>query len=290
MMTITVQARKRDAAARPARAGGFTLLEMMVVIGLVSIMVAMSLPSVMALFNAGADAQAYNLVTAQLTASRARAVVDGTYAGIHVQLADAPLIESDTAEFPTLLRPKLQGVCFSGMLGYDPNTRSFDLIAAPTRIPGTVAFGYASKAVPASGTTDGLEATLGDKDDSPFTGAAGTLSKFTTFSVIFNPVGAVTRFANGEAIRLNPQSKAFSDYGVSAIDLELYGSQRMWRLTAAGSPLNYVQDRYGVTAMTMFDFTEYEAAGNSSKRLSYLNENAQVLPMNVHTGQLFKRD
>ena len=290
MMTIAVKARKPGAAASPARAGGFTLLEMMVVIGLVSIMVAMSLPSVMALFNAGADAQAYNLLTAQLTASRARAVVGSTYAGIHVQLADAPLIETDTAEFPTLLRPKLQGVCFSGMLGYDPNTASFDLIAAPTRIPGTVAFGYASKSVTGSSTTGGLEATLGESSTNPFEGAAGTLSKLTTFSVIFNPVGAVTRFANGEAIRLNPQSKVFSDYSVSTIDRELYGSQRMWRMTTAGTPMNYVQDRYGVTAITMFNFTEYEAAGTSSKRLDYLNENAQILPMNVHTGQLFKRD
>ncbi len=290
MIKMTVKARRRGAAARPARAEGFTLLEMMVVIGLVSLMVSMSLPSVIALFNAGADAQAYNLIAAQLTAARARAVVGGTYAGIHVQLADAPLVETDSAEFPTLLRPELQGVCFSGMLKYDPNTRSFDLLAAPTRVPGVIAFGYASKGITSSGTTSGLEATLGESSDNPFTNAAGTLSKFTTFSVIFNPFGAVTRFVDGEAIKLNPQSKIFSDYSVSLIDRDLYGSQRMWRMTTAGSSFNHVQDRYGVTALTLFDFTEYEAAGSETKRLTYLNENAQVLPLNVHTGQLFKRN
>lgn len=290
MIKMTVKTRRPDAPARPARAGGFTLLEMMVVIGLVSLMVSMSLPSVMALFNAGADAQAYNLITAQLTAARARAVVNGTYSGIHVQLADAPLVETDGSEFPTLLRPELQGVCFSGMLEYDPNTRSFDLLTAPTRIPGSIAFGYASKGITGSNANSGLDATLGENDQNPFTNAAGTLSKFTTFSVIFNPVGAVTRFVDGEAIRLNPQSKTFSDYGVSLIDRELYGSQRIWRMTTAGSAFNYVQDRYGVTALTLFNFTEYEAAGNNSKRVSYLNENAQILPLNVHTGQLFKRD
>ena len=89
MIMMTLTARKHVAAARPSGAGGFTLLEMMVVIGLVSMMVAMSLPSVVALFDAGADAQAYNLITAQLTAARAQAVVGNTYSGIHIQLADA---------------------------------------------------------------------------------------------------------------------------------------------------------------------------------------------------------
>jgi len=292
MITMTVTARRRGVAPRPSPAGGFTLLEMMVVIGLVSLMVSMALPSVIALFNAGADAQAYNLITAQLTAARAQAVVGSTYAGIHVQMADAPLSEIDAAQNPTLLRPKLAGVCFSGMLNYDPNigARSFDLVSAPVRIPGAIAFGYASQEV--TGTNrDGLqctlEATLGENSNAPFTGVAGTLRKFTTFSVIFNPVGAVTRFVDGGPVRLNPQSRAFSDYGVvDPADLELYGSQRIWRLTNT----DYVQDRYGVTALTMFNIAEYESAASDAKRLEYLNENAQVLPLNIHTGQLYKRN
>jgi len=159
---MTVTAPRRGAVPRPDRAGGFTLLEMMVVIGLVSLMVSMSLPSVIALFNAGADAQAYNLVSAQLTVARARAVVGNTYAGVHVQLADAPLIETDTAQNPTLLRPELAGVCFSGIITYDPNTgaRSFDLTAAPKRVPGAIVFGYASEAVTGTDPDGGLEATF----------------------------------------------------------------------------------------------------------------------------------
>lgn len=287
MITMTVTARRRGAAARPGGARGFTLLEMMVVIGLVSLMASMALPSVIALFNAGADAQAYNLISAQLTAARARAVVGSTYRGIHVQLADAPYIEMDSAQYPTLLRPELAGVCFSGMLGYDPNTRTFDLVAAPLRVPGTVVFGYASQAIAGSNNIGGLEATLADNSSNdPFTGAAGTLRKFTTFSVIFNPVGAVTRFADGGPIKINPQSKAFSDYGVPADDLALFGSQRIWRMANT----DYVQDRYGVSALTMFNIAEYESASSDAKRLSYLNENAQVLPLNMHTGQLYERN
>lgn len=291
MIMMTLTARKHVAAARSSGARGFTLLEMMVVIGLVSMMVAMSLPSVVALFNAGADAQAYNLITAQLTAARAQAVVGNTYSGIHVQLADAPLIETDSAQSPTLLRPKLAGVCFSGMLEYDPNTgaKSFDLVTAPVRVPGAVVFGYASQAVTPPINVGGqsnvgsLEATLGNSSDSPFTGDAGTLRKFTTFSVIFNSAGAVTRFVDGGPVRLNPESRAFSDSAVPPADLVLYDSQRLWRLANT----DYVQDRYGVTAMTMFNIAEYESA---DKPLEYLNENAQVLPMNVHTGQLYKRN
>ncbi len=259
-------------------------MEMMVVIGLVSLMVSMSLPSVIALFNAGADAQAYNLVSAQLTAARARAVVGNTYAGLHFQLADAPRNESDATEFPELLRPKLVGVCYTGILEYDPDDRTFDLVSAPTRIPGTVVFGYASQAITgAPGTTGGLEATLGSNSTSPFEDVAGTLSKLTTFSVIFSPVGAVTRFVNGEAIKFKENSKVFSDGGA----VDMFGSQRMWRMTTADNSSNYVQNRYGVTAITMFNVIEYEAAED---KLDYLNENAQVLPMNVHTGQLYERN
>ncbi len=286
MTAKTVTARKPSRSAIPAQARGFTLLEMMVVIGLVSLMVAMSLPSVIALFNSGADAQAYNLISAQLTAARSRAVLGNTYAGLHVQLADAPLSETDATDSPVLLRPKLQGVCFTGMLEYDANSRTFDLSSTPTRVPGNTVFGYASQAITSSTVTGGLEATLSTSSSSPFTGAAGTIRKFTTFSVIFNASGAVTRFVDGGPVKFNEQSPAFSDYGVPAGDLVLYGSQRLWRMAS----VDHVQDRYGVTALTMFSFPEYESAGSDAARLNYLNENAQVLPLNIHTGQLYERN
>jgi len=278
MMTKTLTTSGRRAAGA-WRLAGFTLLEMMVVIGLVALMASMALPSIIALFNSGADAQAYNLISAQITAARARAVLSSTYAGVHVQMADA-LNETEDG----LLRPELKEVCFSGLISYDSEKKCFDLIPgmAPQRIPGNIAFGYASEAISGTDNTCRLDATIGNSATSLFEGAAtGTITKFTTFSVIFNPLGAVTRFVNGDPIKFNDQSPIFND--VATLEVARFGSKRLWRLANT----DYVQDRYAATAITMFDIAEYSSASN---KVAYLNENAQLLPLNVHTGQLYKRD
>jgi prepilin-type N-terminal cleavage/methylation domain-containing protein len=282
MMTKTLTTSGRRAAGA-RRLRGFTLLEMMVVIGLVALMASMALPSIVALFNSGADAQAYNLISAQITAARARAVLSSTYAGVHVQMADALNDAGDG-----LLRPELKEVCFSGLISYDSENKWFDLIPgmAPQRVPGKIAFGYASEMVtaPTGALRPGtLDATIGDSASSLFDGAAaGNITKFTTFSVLFNSLGAVTRFVNGDPIHFNDQSSAFVDADPTYV--ARFGSKRLWKLDNT-----YVQDRYGATAITMFDVTEYSSA-DDNKKVAYLNENAQLLPLNVHTGQLYKRD
>lgn len=278
MMTKTLSISGHRAAG-VRRLRGFTLLEMMVVIGLVALMASMALPSIVALFNSGADAQAYNLISAQITAARAKAVLSSTYAGVHVQMADA-LNETEDG----LLRPELKEVCFSGMIVYDSEKKYFDLIPgmAPQRVPGNIAFGYASEAISGTDNACRLDATIGNSATSLFEGAAtGTITKFTTFSVIFNPLGAVTRFVNGDPIKFNDQSPIFND--VATTEVARFGSKRLWRLANT----DYVQDRYAATAITMFDIAEYSSASN---KVAYLNENAQLLPLNVHTGQLYKRD
>ena len=119
-------------------------------------------------------------------------------------------------------------------------------------------------------------------------GFSYAVTKFTTFSVIFNPMGEVTRFANGEPIHFNPQAMIFAD------SFDAYGqTRRLWRMTQSGDVNNYVQDRYGVTALTMFDLSEYEMAGTAGaqygSKAEYLNDNARLIPLNVHTGLLYER-
>ncbi|MBL7133291.1 MAG: hypothetical protein ISS78_04280, partial [Phycisphaerae bacterium] len=72
----------------PRRTVGFTLIELMVVLVLVMLISAIALPSVARIFDSGADAMAYNLISAQLESARMYALENGTPAGIHVQLAD----------------------------------------------------------------------------------------------------------------------------------------------------------------------------------------------------------
>lgn len=280
MMTTAATRRRR----RPdGRRGAFTLLEMMVVVGLIAILAVMALPAVISMYNSGAEAQAYNLISAQIAASRARAITSSTYAGIHVQMAD-----------PTR-DPQLRGVSYSGLIVYDAKEKYFDLVqgSTPSRVPGTMAVGYASLAVPplaqaSPGVSAGsLDATLTSGSSSePFTGGSQgppggakevSLEKFTTFSVIFNPTGAVTRYAGNRPIHFNPSSSAFTR------GMGTFVSTRLWK----DLDTNVSQDRFGVTALVMFDLVEYEAASN---RAQYLNENARILPLNIHTGQLYGRE
>jgi Tfp pilus assembly protein FimT len=62
---------------------------MLVVISMIALIAGITLPSIVRLFRAGAEEQAYNILAAQLTSARALAVREGTYAGVHIQRADA---------------------------------------------------------------------------------------------------------------------------------------------------------------------------------------------------------
>ena len=93
---------------RPAReARAFTLIELIAVIMVMGLVGAIVLPSAMALFAAGAVDQARNVLAGQLAAARALAIQDGTYYGVHVQMAD----EDATG---------LSNACFSAIISVDP--------------------------------------------------------------------------------------------------------------------------------------------------------------------------
>jgi hypothetical protein len=262
---------------------------MMVVVGLISLMATLALPSIVALYNSGADAQAYNLIAAQLTAARAKAIVSSTYAGIHVQMADLRYedVYGTTRPEEPLFRPELKEVSYSCLIVYDDPNKSFVRMpnAKPERVPGTIGVGYASEAVtpPENAVISGtLDATISTDPDKPFGTGAVNVEKFTTFSIIFNPLGAVTRFADGEPIHLDPNSPLFLP---QADDKVNHQTTRLWRL----KEVDYVQDRYGATAITIFDMAQYQAKETADKKLDFLNENARILPLNVHTGLLYER-
>ena len=248
---------------RPGRHGAhpaFTLMEMLVVVALVTLMATLALPSILALYNAGADKQAYNLIAAQLTAARARAIEESTFAGLHIQLADAR--EGGTTD---LLRPDFENICFSGIILYDRRKRCFGVEGQPRRLPGSIAFGK----------------ICGDTvDGSDYSGDAGDLAKFTTFSVVFTPLGSAVRNIHGGKVFFDSRHPAFSDDRVDPNDLLITGSQRLWHVEDAN-------DHFPVTAMTLFDVGDYLGASSAT---GYLNDSAQFLPLNIHTGQLLSRE
>jgi len=113
-----------------AAGGGFTLVELLVVIAVIAILVAVTLPSMSELFRTGSDSQAHNLIAAQLAAARALAIQEHTTAGVHVQLADGANVKAAQAD-----------ACYAAVVK-EISTDRFGLADgyAPQRMPGMMSF------------------------------------------------------------------------------------------------------------------------------------------------------
>jgi len=232
------------------RAKGFTLIELIVTISIITLIASIALPSVMGIFSAGADAQAYNLLAAQLRAARALAIENSTYAGVHVQMAD---------------RPGLEDTCWSAVVVHDPdNPNNTDATFyfrpapgfEPQRVPGSLAFGKLTTTFVQDSGGVGEYEGLGDAND------------FTTFTIVFSPTGRVDTDVN-----------VAYDAGERVFDDDPNNAAYLW---------DAPNTEPGVWAVTMFDYVQFYARDDAG-RASYLDETGQFLPVNRYTGQLFER-
>ena len=239
---------------------GFTLVELLVTITVISLLVGISLPSMMALFDAGADKQACNIMAAQLMNARAEAIRNMTYAGVHVQLADhnAP---GNSA---------LENVCFTAVVWDDPDTPEDNMLTlmpgcSPQRMPRHIALGRIDSAyVTPGGDYKGL-------------GGDG-LKGFTTFTILFSPNGKVATQVEGQNLRFvasGEKGLLFSGGG------KLWDHSRAEGGTGTGLP--------GATALTIFNIEKFVFASDASDRAEYLDINGMFLPINLHTGRLLPR-
>ncbi len=234
----------------------FTLVELIVTISIIALLAATALPTISGLFNAGADKQAYNIIAAQITAARALAIVEGTYAGVHVQIAD---------------RDELENICYAAVVIYDDSTSVNAFVLAdgftPQRIPGNIAFGELR-----SPFVDG-EAYQNLND--------GDLADFTTFTIVFSPAGQVVKYIDGA-----PDGNVYfaSFYGgiedaLFAPDSNNLSNTDLWVVPSAEA---------GATAITLFDYKTLKVL-SADGRADYLDENGQFLVLNLYTGQFFYR-
>ena len=238
---------------RDKRRSGFTLIELLVVVALIILIAGIALPTVINLFSAGADAQAYNLLAAQLAYARSQAIFLGTYVGVHVQAAD---------------RSELSKDCYSAVVWDDPDVsgHEFSLLpdAKPEKIPGNFGFGKLfGTFFNSSGDYQGL-------DDSG-------LEDFTTFTIVFSPQGQIVKFVEGAAnghVAFTTDDKLFGDPDTNPTVL--------WEKP---------DDAEGVTAVTIFNYAEMKAISPSGNaRRDYMNNNwGQILALNIYTGRFFHR-
>src|SRR4030043_528748 len=72
---------------RPGHNGGFSLIEMLVVIGIVAILVALSIPAINVMQRSFNSTGAESMISAALATARTLAISKGQYAGVRFQKA-----------------------------------------------------------------------------------------------------------------------------------------------------------------------------------------------------------
>ena len=256
MTQKTVSSRFRPsppAAHSRNRRAGFTLIELAVALTIILLVVSMVVPTMARMLESRASMEAFNLVAAQLTAARAEAVTSDTYAGIHIQL-DTEVDMTEKTAYSMIIRIPPDEVDDDAPLFERPT------FFMPQELPGRTAMGKLTSDFVTAGTPGTYQGLATDAN----------VQEFCAFSVIFSPDGAVVTKVKGANIMFDNTDPMFS---VTATGL--------WNFALANN-------RMGITTFTMFNYLDL-LKGDSAARGTYLDENGQFLPVNMHTGQLFDR-
>ncbi len=191
---------------------GFTLIEVLMVIGIIGMALLVILPSVGKLFDSAADGQGRNLITAQLKAARSLAIRDRIHTGVHFQrhaetgdfwaaIVQVSTVDPDSSSDEWINLGDNFSLAEFQDIPLSP-TGKFLVLAAgaqPVRFPGSVGVG----AVLTKKNKVGVYWNLGNdysdlwnwasqrNSDLPVTGIAGArlTDPFTTFTVVFDPDG-----------------------------------------------------------------------------------------------------
>jgi len=230
-------------------------MELTVVMSLLLLLAAATIPSAVNLFAAASESQAYNLFNAQLKSARAHAIGKGTYAGAHVQMGK---VEG------------YKGTCYTMVMEYNWTKNLFKSAAGfmPHRVPGTMAFGEVTIDFIAGQTFNAM-------DDAQ-------LDDFMTFTVVFTGGGSVCRYVRGENVKYESDrtiEPIFFDEG----DVDP-PAKSLWHLPTDVNE----NEEPGVTAVMLVDYAELEHR-DSAERAAYLTETSEFIPVSIHTGQLFER-
>ncbi len=258
---------------RPGRSAGrsrrgYTIIELLVVITIIVVLAGVALPNIVAMFSAGAQSAAYNMLAAQITAARACAIQNGTFAALHIQMS----ITND---------PKINPGCYVSVMIYDRTYGNFGLAPGytPRRMPGTMAIGEISgDFVILPGGTGYQNLTNNDLDD------------FREMTIVFSPTGSIVNSIGTGGIVLatydpaNRRTSLFenpADPSANLVGLWDDPSDPTvgWNSTSPES---------GISAVVLFDNTVLKNAPEAD-RPALLEKIGRIAPINVYTGQLFDR-
>jgi Tfp pilus assembly protein FimT len=229
----------------------FTLMELIIVIGIIWLVIAIALPTIANIFAAGADSVAYNLLAAHLTTARARAIERSNYIGVHMQMVDVAA------------QPDRKNECYVAVFFYDQASGQFkqDNYFLPQHIPGNMAFGELNSTYVDSG------GKYQNTDD----------PSFTSLTVLFSSNGAVVKRVGASDIEFDSEGPLFS------------GDERIWDPSISGDRLGATA--ITVFNHRRFASEDWDDDGDvdAEDGARYLDLNAQFLPINCYTGQLERR-
>ncbi len=276
---------------------GFTLVEMLVVLGMIVFVASMAMPSIAKTIQSNAGAQSHNMMSGMIKSARTVAFRDGIYTAVHQQIADRHGAGNRT----------LVDVSFVGVLeakgytipGVSTGWAGLSVGQSPKRVPGTMVFGEVRKAgtggAGGPGTYEGDEYLAagvgggsGDVDEGSDNQKA--TNDFTTFSVVFTPSGGLTHKPNQQDIFFDylPSLDPMAPYDPLT---KLFGAEdRQWDGEVANANTNGDTElgEPGATVLTMFDYAMFSRLRGDA-RVTYLNQNAQLLPINALLGMLLER-
>jgi prepilin-type N-terminal cleavage/methylation domain-containing protein len=248
---------------------GFTLIELTIVISVIVLAMAISLPTLITSFRAGADKQSENILSSLCTAARVTAVRDGKYTLVHHQLSVATTVNDLTTRHSYLAictgTKGVNGTMFRLTPGFDPQ-----------RLPGDMCLGAVSRNTVSN---SGTGASYNSNVINAVSGGNPNPDPFTSFSIVFSPAGRVVTQIDGiEDVRFDITDPAFRN-----TDANTY----LWDPAVANG-----NNAQGVSAVTLFSYGQYVArpsSGAGPTKFNYIDENGDFLPVNVYTGQLFLR-